>query len=147
MPPVTRKRKTEPKTHADLIAGMTQAEREALRLELTTTPTMEPLPDRELTPRERLIGSLLPIRNHLEGCPLEEASIAAKAVKTEAYDSVSPAPPSGLRQKGAVPGSTVTTVRCLQCGGSRQYLGSVRQVLADALSSVDEADDDESADL
>lgn len=109
--------------------GLSDEERLKLLGELADDRPLATIEARELTPRERVIASLLPERAHLEGCPVIDAPASAVALVVEASDSISPAPGQALKRLGVRPGDYCTTVRCIQCGGSKHLAGTVREVL------------------
>lgn len=119
---------------AALAHGLTTEERDELLRELTANPASATA-RAELPPRERLIGSLLKERNHLDGCPVITDELGG--LRCEAYDETKPAIPS----KGE-PAHNVAVLRCLECGGT-QYVHkkTVAEVLSEALQ--DEAEDGE----
>jgi hypothetical protein len=96
-----------------------------------------PLPLGKLTPRERLIRSLMLDRHHRDGCPIIDADLddpATTVGRVEAYDVTRPADPRVPR--GPMP---VTTVRCIECGGDRVLEGTLVQNLRAALATSDDA--------
>lgn len=140
--PTTTKTKTQ-----ELIAGLTVDERAQLLRDLAAEEargdhTGAP---RELTPRERVVGTFLRERDHMEGCPVHGATIAP--YKTEAYDAEVTAPGTPVRALGAQAGDIVTVARCHGCGGIRYLRGTVRENIARVLTEgappdPDNPDDD-----
>lgn len=131
--PTTMAATTKTKTQ-DLIAGLTPAEVAQLRRDLAAEEARggRDTIDRELTPRERVVGTFLRERDHMEGCPVHGATSAP--YKTEAYDAEVTAPGAPLRAIGAQIGDTVTVARCHGCGGIRYLLGTTRHNIARALT-------------
>ncbi len=111
---------TTPTKAAARPGGLTKTEADKLLKELEADPTTA-AKARPLSPRERVIGSLLRERDHLDGCPLADDPKAA-ASRVEAYEERTPAPGPQLRNAGAVPGSAIVVVRCMGCAGMRYFV-------------------------
>lgn len=128
-------------------AGLTKKEADALRADLLDRPAGAITP-RSLTPRERLVASLLPDRAHLDGCPSIGSDRAG--VEAEAYEQVATAPEPSLARQGITPNSVVIVVRCIRCSGVRYYpspstwptvpVGEGRHVSAFLASQLDQAE-------
>jgi hypothetical protein len=113
------------------VTTLSAEERAELLAELTATPADE-VSMRELTPRERLVASLMRDRDHLDGCPAYRDERGG--IRTEAYDELKPAIPS----KG-IPARPVAVLRCVECSGTRYFEDTnVKAVLLAELSSSGE---------
>ena len=110
-------------TKTELPGGITEAQAKKLLEELAADPTSAGSKPRTLTPRERVVASLLRERDHLDGCPVIDDETASAQV--EAFEERSPAPGPQLRNMGAGPGSPVVVVRCMSCAGSRYFVSEL----------------------
>ena len=110
-------------TKAELPGGITEGQAKKLLEELAADPTTAGAKPRTLTPREKVVASLLRERDHLDGCPVIDDDKASAQV--EASEDRSPAPGPQLRKLGAGPGSPVVTVRCMSCGGDRHFVSEL----------------------
>lgn len=129
-----------------IIAGLTEEERAALLHDLEAERQSGEVTglERDLTPRERVIGALMRERDHMDGCPVHGATRGT--LKVEAYDAFVDAPGPPLRSIGARKGDTVTVTRCQECGGVRYYAGTVNANLARILGGTPAGEDDEPLD-
>ena len=88
-----------------------------------------------MSDRERRIRELLGVRGHADGCPGEddpatvrvEAFEAERAVVERVHD-----PDWDNWRDRIVRREPVTVIRCIECGGQREYEGPLADVLAPA---------------
>lgn len=131
MPPV---KKQKPTVSLDDLAP---ADRERLLAEARTTVELDPVARREAMDeietekaarRSKAIAALMSDRDHLRDCP---------GGRVEAFAATRPPQPA----KG-LPAKSVTTVRCIECGGAtiidQPYEATVAAI-AEAEAEVDEA--------
>lgn len=132
-------------------AGLSPAEAEALRDELTATPEVVN-ESRALSPREKATAALLRDRDHLDGCPSIDDDGREAVALVEAYELVATAPSSALKRQGIQPGDPVVAVRCLRCAGARHLAspadrhlpaGSGRHIAAVLLRQISAGDEGE----
>lgn len=132
-------------------AGLTPAQRAELLAELERLDASPDtaIQERDLTPREVVLGGFLRERDHLDGCPLIAGGDRLLAAFTEAYDqrivtSPGQAPSATASRLGLKSGDHITHVRCLKCGGDRYGAGRVSDVIRAELGRTADPDPDRS---